>query len=365
MENMELNSLFKGIYKGKKCLVTGDTGFKGSWLALWLSQLDAEVLGYALPSKTKPNHQQLIKEPYNHIDGDILDYRNLKQVFDDFRPEIVFHLAAQSLVRYSYLHPIETYQTNVIGSLTVFEAARNCNSVKVVINVTSDKCYDNKEWVWGYRENDEMGGHDPYSSSKGCAELLAKSYRKSFLNYEKGIALASVRAGNVIGGGDWSEDRLIPDLIRAASIGETTIIRNPLATRPWQHVLDPLSGYLLLGSELLQGDKKHAEGWNFGPSASSNLTVGEIAELSKKIWPKIDYQIGSDTTQHHEANLLMLDCSKANKVLKWNPVWAKEKTISKTINWYRSFYEDGQVNTISDLLEYIKDAKNQNVRWTS
>ncbi|MGN7514118.1 MAG: CDP-glucose 4,6-dehydratase [Allomuricauda sp.] len=362
---MEIDRLFGGVYKGRRCLVTGDSGFKGSWLVAWLAQMGAEVVGYALPPNTPTNHKTLLKTEYKSIEGNILDLDALKSIFEEFQPEIVFHLAAQSLVKYSYENPIETYQTNVIGTLNVFEVSRQTESVKAIVNVTSDKCYENREWIWGYRENDPMGGHDPYSSSKGCAELLTQSYRKSFFNGTTGqTLLASGRAGNVIGGGDWSKDRLIPDLIKAAANEGETEIRNPLATRPWQHVLDPLSGYLMLGWKLLIGEKEFADGWNFGPDLSSNLSVQEITDEAKSFWSKIKYAVSTNKENHHEANLLMLDCSKSNKLLKWTPVWDRSETIQKTILWYKDFYEKGMVNTKEDIAQYVQDAINKKKEWT-
>ena len=365
MESMEISKLFGGIYKGRRCLVTGDSGFKGSWLVAWLSQMGAEVVGYALPPNTETNHKSLLQTKYRSIEGNILDIETLKSVFEEFQPEIVFHLAAQSLVRYSYENPIETYQTNVIGTLNIFEVSRQTESVKAIVNVTSDKCYENREWIWGYRENDPMGGYDPYSSSKGCAELLTQSYRKSYFDgTTRKTLLASARAGNVIGGGDWSLDRLIPDLVKAAAVGGETEIRNPLATRPWQHVLDPLSGYLMLGWKLLSGEKEFADGWNFGPDLSSNLSVREITDEAKTFWSKIKYNVSTNKENHHEANLLMLDCSKSNKLLKWTPVWNRSETIRKTIVWYKDFYDNGVINTEEDIAQYVEDAINKKKLWT-
>ncbi|MGD1945219.1 MAG: CDP-glucose 4,6-dehydratase [Croceivirga sp.] len=361
---MEINKLFGGAYSGTRCLVTGDSGFKGSWLVAWLAQMGAEIKGYALAPVTREHHVGLLQTEYESIEGNILDYDKLKSVVEDFQPEIIFHLAAQAIVKYSYDNPIETYKTNVIGTLNIFEVARQTGSVKAIVNVTSDKCYENREWIWGYRENDPMGGHDPYSSSKGCAELLTQSYRKSFFNGTDKTLLASARAGNVIGGGDWSQDRLIPDLIKAAVIGGETEIRNPLATRPWQHVLDPLSGYLMLGWKLVSGEKEFAQGWNFGPYLSSNLSVREITEEAKEFWSKIKYTVNTNENDHHEANLLMLDCSKSNKLLKWTPVWDRSETIRKTIVWYKDFYEKGKVNTEEDIAQYIQDATIKNKVWT-
>jgi CDP-glucose 4,6-dehydratase len=369
MENMErLDTLFGGIYKGRKVLVTGHTGFKGSWLTLWLKMMGAEVYGYALEPATKPSHYELLQPGIRERKADLRDPDSLKDFIGEVQPEIVFHLAAQALVRASYDDPVETISTNVLGTLNVFEACRSVDSVKAIVNVTSDKCYENRDWIWGYRENDRMGGYDPYSASKGMAELLTASYRNSFFNlndYGKShhILLGSVRAGNVIGGGDWAQDRLIPDIVKAAGSGQTVVIRNPLATRPWQHVLEPLSGYLMLGWKLLNGEKEYAEGWNFGPDLDSNLSVGEITALCQKVWDDIDITIGNNKSEHHEANLLMLDCSKANKLLKWQPVWDIETTIRKTIGWYMEFYRDNTLNTVDDIRTYVEEAKKFNISW--
>jgi CDP-glucose 4,6-dehydratase len=363
LEIMEIENLFGSIYKNKICLVTGHTGFKGSWLSYWLTKMGAKVIGYSLKPNTSPNHFELLYNSCTSIIGDIRDIENLEKVFNRFNPEMVFHLAAQALVRYSYDNPFETYHTNVLGTMNVFEAARKCSSVKAIVNVTSDKCYDNKEWIWGYRENDPMGGHDPYSSSKGCSEILTASYRKSYFSNSNTL-LASARAGNVIGGGDWAEDRLIPDIVKATNNKKKVFIRSPLATRPWQHVLEPLSGYLTLGWHLLEGKKEFAEGWNFGPNNESNISVKKAVVISKNYWDKIDFKITSELANLHEANLLMLDCSKANKLLKWNPVWGLQKTFRKTISWYKSFYEKGKINTESDLNDFIEYAKNKELIWT-
>lgn len=359
---MEIESLFGGIYKNRICLVTGDTGFKGSWLVYWLQKMGAKIIGYSLEPLTNPNHYSLLERNYTSIIGDITDYERLNQVFNKYQPEIVFHLAAQALVRYSYNNPIETFNTNVLGTVNVFEVSKKIRSVKAIVNITSDKCYDNKEWIWGYRENDAMGGHDPYSASKGCAELVTASYQKSFFNGNEKL-LASGRAGNVIGGGDWSVDRLIPDLIKSAENQAQIEIRNPLATRPWQHVLEPLSGYLMLGWRLLSGKKEYAEGWNFGPELKNNLKVSEVVAETQKYWDKISCQINDDKNRHHEANLLMLDCSKANKILKWNPIWDLDITIEKTILWYKDFIEKDQINTEDDLISYIEQAKEKRAIW--
>ncbi len=336
MENLVANKLFGGIYKNKTCLVTGDTGFKGSWLVYWLIKMEANVIGYSLEPITQPNHYNLLDQSYISIRGDINDTTNLQEVFNKYKPEIIFHLAAQSLVRYSYENPIETFQTNVIGTANVFEISRKTKSVKAILNITSDKCYENKEWIWGYRENDPMGGYDPYSASKGCSELLTSSYQKSFFNQGEKL-LASARAGNVIGGGDWAEDRLFPDMVRAVGNNEVVSIRNPFATRPWQHVLEPLSGYLMLGWRLLEGYNEYAQGWNFGPEMDNNVSVETVISKSTQLWNKIKHKTHKDNQDYHEANLLMLDCSKAIKVLKWLPIWDLNQSIEKTIKWYRNF----------------------------
>ncbi len=368
MESMVMQNLFGGIYKNKTVLVTGHTGFKGSWLSFWLKQLGANVVGYSLEPPTKPNHFELLNLKIVSIIGDIRDQEKLDSVFNKFKPDIVFHLAAQPLVLMSYENPIETYETNVIGTLKVFEACRKTN-VKAIVNITSDKCYENKEWIWGYRENDPMGGYDPYSSSKGCAELLTSSYRNSYFNLDDyGIKhntlLASCRAGNVIGGGDWAKDRLITDIMIAVSKNEKIKIRNPYATRPWQHVLEPLSGYLQIGQKLLEGKKKFAEGWNFGPSNEVSITVENVIKTMQRYWNKIKYEYEKNIEHPHEAKFLKLDCSKAHIKLNWKSVWDKDKTFEKTAQWYKNFYENNIILTQKHLEEYVFDAKKINIEWS-
>lgn len=360
--------LFSGIYQNKTVLVTGHTGFKGSWLVYWLSQMGAKVIGYSLPAPTEPNHFSLLNLDMVSITGDIRDLNKLNETFEMYKPDIVFHLAAQPLVRLSYENPIETYETNVIGTLKVFEACRMHN-VKAIVNITSDKAYENREWVWGYRENDPMGGYDPYSSSKGCADLLANSYRSSYFNsaeYKKShhTLLASCRAGNVIGGGDWAKDRLMTDIMLSVSQGKKVSIRNPYATRPWQHVLEPLSGYLAIGQKLLEEKVQFGEAWNFGPSDEGSITVEEVVNNVQRHWDTIDYEITHDPNQLHEANLLKLDCSKAHIRLKWKDVWDSETTFAKTVLWYKNFYENGSITTENDLSDYVSDAKANNLYWT-
>lgn len=367
---MVMQPLFGGIYTNKTVLVTGHTGFKGSWLAYWLSRMGAQVIGYSLPAPSEPSHFGLLYMDMVHIEGDIRDKEKLLDVMQKYQPDIVFHLAAQPLVRYSYSNPVETYETNIMGTINVYEACRQSDSVKAIVNVTSDKCYDNKEWIWGYRENDAMGGYDPYSASKGCAELVTSSYRNSFFNindYKKthNILLASCRAGNVIGGGDWAEDRLIPDIMRAVSQGREVVIRSPYATRPWQHVLEPLSGYLHVGWKLLEERAEFADGWNFGPSDEGSITVEEVVKFIKTFWNKIEYKIEQDPNALHEANLLKLDCSKAHFKLQWKNVWNAEETFKMTSEWYEKFYDEGKVITAGQLEEYIERANTKNLEWSA
>ena len=368
---MVMQKLFSGIYKDKKVFVTGHTGFKGSWLVFWLEQLGADVLGYSLEPNTNPNHFSLLNLNCKSVIGDIRDFEKLSKVISDFKPDIVFHLAAQPLVRRSYNEPIYTLEVNIIGTAKLLEACKKVDSIKAIVNITSDKCYENKEWVWGYREIDPMGGYDPYSASKGCAEIVTSSYRNSYFNLNKykiehNVLLASCRAGNVIGGGDWSEDRLIPDIMRAASKNESVLIRNPQAIRPWQHVLESLSGYLMLGQKLLEGKKEFAEGWNFGPNNEEIFTVYELIEKMKNVWDKINYRFLDDKSlKLHESKLLKLDCSKAFNILKWKPVWDIDTAIEKTVNWYKAFYEKNKILTSEDLESYINDAKKKNLGWAT
>lgn len=358
--------MFDDIYHNRNVLITGHTGFKGSWLSLWLVKLGAKVVGYALEPPTKPSHFELLNLDMVSITGDIRDRDKLNTTFKEYKPEIVFHLAAQPLVRYSYINPVETFETNVMGTINVFEVCKNTETVRAIVNVTSDKCYENREWVWGYRENDPMGGYDPYSASKGCAELTTSSYRRSFFNpdgYGKkhNILLASARSGNVIGGGDWGEDRLIPDIVRAISKNETLYIRNPKATRPWQHVLEPLCGYLMLGQKLLEGRKEFADAWNFGPNEEGHINVETVVKSIKERWDRFEYEIDTESDNPREANLLKLDCSKANTLLRWKPIWDFEKAIDVTVRWYREYYENRKINSLKDLEEYINHAKMKNI----
>ena len=364
-----MQDLFSGIYKNKTVLVTGHTGFKGSWLVYWLNQMGAKVIGYSLEAPTSPNHIDLLSLDLETVVGDVRDQDRLNRTFEEHRPDIVFHLAAQPLVYLSYENPIETYEINIIGTLKVFEACRAYN-VEAIVNITSDKAYENKEWIWGYRETDPLGGYDPYSSSKGCADLLTNSYRNSYFNikdYTKShnTLLASCRAGNVIGGGDWAKNRLITDIMVSVAQGKKVSIRNPKATRPWQHVLEPLSGYLQIGQKILEEKAEFGEAWNFGPSDEGGITVEKVVKNVKIHWDKIDYEITEDPNQLHEASLLKLDCSKAHMTLKWKSVWDSHTTFKKTVNWYKAFYEEQKVLTEYDLEDYVDDATKKGLSWTA
>lgn len=357
MESMGLNTVF---WKNKRVLLTGHTGFKGSWLSLWLQYLETNLVGYALAAPTNPSLFEVAEVSKNmqSITGDVRDLAHLNKVFKTFQPEIVIHMAAQSLVRHSYNNPVETYSTNVMGTVNVLEAARNVSSVKAIVNVTSDKCYENKEWHWGYRENESMGGFDPYSNSKGCAELVTSAYRSSFFNPNDyglhGVALASARAGNVIGGGDWAADRLIPDIFKSIIAGQPVRLRNPSAIRPWQHVLEPLNGYLTLAQALHQNGVKYSEAWNFGPKDQDMLTVENVTQQIISSWDSnASYEIVTETNAPHEAILLKLDCSKAHNQLKWQPKWDAKKTIHKICDWHKA-HQNNQ-NMGNYCLQEIKE----------
>lgn len=330
------------FWQGKRIFLTGHTGFKGGWLSLWLQQLGAVVTGYALQPPTKPSLFEVsnVGQGMRSIIGDVCDADSLKRVMSDARPEIVIHMAAQPLVRYSYANPVETYATNVMGTVHLLEAVRATPGVRSVVNVTSDKCYENKEWLWGYRENEPMGGYDPYSNSKGCAELVTAAYRNSYFNPEKhaehGVSIATARAGNVIGGGDWALDRLIPDMLRAIGRGEAVLIRNPGAIRPWQHVLEPLSGYLMLAERLYVQGPAYAEGWNFGPHEADAKPVKWIIERITQAWGQgAPWKLDS-VPQPHEATYLKLDWSKARARLDWHPRWNIGQTIEKIVEWHKA-----------------------------
>lgn len=336
------------FWAGRRVFLTGHTGFKGGWLALWLQELGAEVYGYALPAATEPSLWQAVRlhEVVSGTPGDIRDAQLLSATVAAFRPEIVLHLAAQPLVRESYRTPAETYATNVMGTLNLLEAVRQCDSVRAVVVVTSDKCYENREWLWPYREQDSLGGHDPYSSSKACVELLCASWRESFLR-EAGIALATARAGNVLGGGDWSPDRLVPDILRAWQAGETLILRYPQAVRPWQHVLEPLHGYLSLAQTLLEQGEEAASAWNFGPDAEGLVSVGDLVACLARQWPgEAPWRIDA-AMQPHEAGLLSLDSAKARAQLSWRPRWALQQALERTLDWHQAWQAGEDMQTFS------------------
>lgn len=327
------------FWNGKRVFMTGHTGFKGSWMSLWLQSLGAELTGYALKPPTNPSlfEEARVADGMHSIEGDIRDLSHLKQAMQDAKPEIVIHMAAQSLVRFSYQNPVETYATNVMGTVHMLEAVRATPSVRAVVNITTDKCYENHEWVWGYREIDPMGGYDPYSNSKGCAELVSAAYRSSFFNpgdyLKHGVALATVRAGNVIGGGDWAQDRLIPDIVAAFEQGKPVHIRNPHSIRPWQHVLEPLRGYLMLAEKLVEDGPSYAEAWNFGPNDEDAKPVGWIVEQMAARWGNgAHWEV--DAGEHpHEAGYLKLDISKARSRLHWSPILRLEAALSLIVDW--------------------------------
>jgi len=358
-------SLFGGVYAGRRVLVTGHTGFKGSWLAMWLRDLGARVFGLALPAATGPSHHALLGGPIEEALVDLRDAAAVACAVRGFEPEVIFHLAAQPLVRRSYREPAATFDTNVMGVVHLLEAVRATPGVRVVVNATSDKCYLNRHTSAGYREGDALGGHDPYSASKACAEIVSASYRASFLAPGDGrpaVALATARAGNVIGGGDWSEDRLVPDLVRAARAGRVSAIRNPGATRPWQHVLEPLAGYLLLGQRLLADPVACARPWNFGPDAAGHASVGDVVQAFAAHWSAVRHRV--DGAAHpHEAALLHLDCASAREQLAWHPVWDLATTLARTARWYRRFHEHGDVASAGDLACYVADARAASLAW--
>jgi CDP-glucose 4,6-dehydratase len=338
----------QAFWNDKRVLLTGHTGFKGSWLSLWLQSMGAQLVGYALAPPTKPSLFEVanVEKGMTSLIGDIRDLAKLGAVFAEYSPEIVIHMAAQPLVRYSYQNPVETYSTNVMGTVNLLEAVRNSHGVKAVVNITTDKCYENREWVWGYRENEPMGGYDPYSSSKGCSELATSAYRRSFFQ-ENGIALASARAGNVIGGGDWAADRLIPDILRAFEQNQAVIVRNPHATRPWQHVLEPLSGYLTLAERLYTDGQACAEGWNFGPDDDDARPVQWIVERMADIWGNgATWKLDSGE-KPHEANFLKLDTSKARLMLSWRPQLNLDESLSLIVEWMKKYHKGDNMHEIT------------------
>ena len=344
------------IWKSKKVFLTGHTGFKGSWISLWLQSMGAIVKGYSLAPNTSPNLFSVanVCENMDSEIGDIRDLQHISKSMLAFNPDVLIHMAAQPLVRLSYQEPVDTYATNVMGTVNVLESARFCANLKAIVSVTTDKCYENKEWEWGYRENEPMGGHDPYSSSKGCAELVTSAYRRSFFNTKETASVASARAGNVIGGGDWADDRLIPDILKAFEKSTPVIVRNPLSTRPWQHVLEPLSGYLVLAEQLFEKGDKFAEAWNFGPKEEGCKSVQWILDKMVSSWGKgASWELDKNNNPH-EAGFLKLDCSKAANKLHWQPKWNLEKTLDLIINWHQNYGKGNDVKKecLKEINEY-------------
>jgi CDP-glucose 4,6-dehydratase len=346
------------MFRDKKVLITGDTGFKGSWLSYWLYYLGAEVFGFALPPEHEFDHFNVLglKKIIRHKHGDVRSFARIKDFMEKTRPEFVFHLAAQPLVRRSYQEPLITFDTNVGGSVNILEAVRDTPSVKVVIMITSDKCYKNKEWCWGYRENDELGGKDPYSASKAAAELVFSAYYESFFAARPGFGAASVRAGNVIGGGDWSSDRIVPDCIKALIKNRPIRLRNPDATRPWQHVMEPLSGYLSLASHLYANPKYYGGSYNFGPDSGEMHTVQDLARELVEFWGKGSITIERKENDPSEAGLLHLNCDKAHRYLSWFPKWNFKKTVEQTVRWYKTVHEGSSARSITEeqIIEYME-----------
>lgn len=344
------------FWQNKRVFLTGHTGFKGSWLSLWLQSMGATVKGFALQPPTQPAlfEQARVAQGMESVIGDIRNLEAITSAMTTFNPDILIHMAAQPLVRLSYREPVETYATNVMGTVHVLEAARRCDHLKAIVNVTTDKCYENREWVWGYREDEPMGGHDPYSNSKGCSELVTAAYRSSFFNTTGSAVLASGRAGNVIGGGDWAEDRLIPDILRAFEKQQPVLVRNPMATRPWQHVLEPLSGYLILAEKLYTEGKSYAEAWNFGPRDEDVQPVEWILNHMTEHWGEgASWQLDTNP-QPHEAQLLKLDISKAAARLKWRPRWSLAHTLDSIVDWQQAWLqgEDMHQKTLEQIYHY-------------
>lgn len=361
--------MFKNVYKGKKILVTGHTGFKGSWLAMWLVSLGADVTGYSVYLPSTPCHFSVsgLKTHIRHVQGNILDIKKLKSVFLKYKPDMVFHLAAQPLVRRSYDEPKLTFDTNTGGTVNMLECMRTVPGVKAAVMITSDKCYDNKEWTWGYRENDRLGGDDPYSASKACAEIVCHAYMASFFRPEDKLTrIATVRAGNVIGGGDWAHDRIVPDCVRAWACGKNVVIRSPHATRPWQHVLEPLSGYLWLGAHLLTSPVLHGEAFNFGPDQKINKSVKELIELFISFWGNAVWKHEKVKGNRKESTLLKLSCDKALHRLNWRAALSFEETVRFTAEWYKTYYSRrGSMYDVtqSQISDYVSAARKQGLAW--
>jgi CDP-glucose 4,6-dehydratase len=345
---IDIKQIF-ATFKGRRVFITGHTGFKGSWLAFMLNEAGADVMGYALRPETAENHFELLKldSKIRHVLGDIRNGALLADTLEKFKPEFVFHLAAQALVRPSYDDPVATFTTNILGSTNLLEAVRKCESVRSLVYITSDKCYENVEWLWGYREIDQLGGRDPYSASKAAAEIVFSSYVRSFFDQNPQMGAASARAGNVIGGGDWAQDRIVPDCIRAINAGNPIVLRNPAATRPWQHVMEPLTGYLVLAARLYEQPKRWGGAWNFGPSTQEVRTVKEVAEIIVNQIGRGRVEVHEQTTQVHEAQLLQLNCDKAHQLLGWSPRWNVDKTLESTALWYKEVMNGGVAEAIT------------------
>lgn len=358
MGKMNMRNVFES-FSGKRVFVTGHTGFKGTWLTFLLKELGADVMGFALPPEPGPSHFELLglQARINHVVGDIRDASALNNALWSFQPEYVFHLAAQALVRKSYNDPVATFSSNVMGSVHLLDAVRQCDSVRSLVYITSDKCYENVEWVWGYRENDQLGGHDPYSASKAAAEIVFSAYARSYFASRPELGAATTRAGNVIGGGDWAADRIIPDCIRAIETGQSIQLRNPQATRPWQHVLEPLSGYLLLSAQLRNQPERYGGSWNFGPSTCEVRTVLEVANSITQHLGRGHVEIVGSQQHHHEARLLQLNCDKAHQLLGWHPRWHVDKTLAATALWYKTIMDgrDAEAITRAQLHDYFPE----------
>jgi len=367
----DMKSILSDFYHGKKVLITGHTGFKGSWLSIWLNELGAEVMGYSNGLPTNPCNFILsgLESRIKHITGDVRNFDYLKKVIDRFQPDVVFHLAAQAIVRQSYEIPKDTLDTNVMGTVNVLEAVRQSDSVQALVGVTSDKCYENREHVWGYRENDPMGGDDPYSSSKGAAELIFRSYLQSFFSRNGTVGAVTARAGNVIGGGDWAKDRIVTDTVRALAAGKPIEIRSPNAIRPWQHVLEPLSGYLVLGARIARDPKRFSGSWNFGPADSSAMSVGDLVTALIDAWGSGEWKDVSENNDPtlHEAGWLRLSCDKAHALLPWTAVLSFEENIHMTVKWYKFYYDYPSSNMYQfcahQIREYMRIAAQRGQEW--
>ena len=359
------------VFQGKKVIITGHTGFKGSWLSIWLNHLGANVVGISVDVPTTPSHFESAKlsDFLSDLRSDIRNYTQISEIFEKEQPDFVFHLAAQPLVRLSYSDPVATWEVNTMGTICVLEALRKLDSKNcTAIFITSDKCYDNVEWEWGYKETDSLGGPDPYSASKGATEIAIKSYVKSYFPKEGNIRIGIGRAGNVIGGGDWALDRIVPDCVKSAYMGKAVEIRNPASTRPWQHVLEPLSGYINLAALLFESNALHGEPFNFGPSSLNNYSVGELADKMNTYWAKIKWD---DVSQKYggpyESSLLKLNCDKALYHMKWRAIWDFDETVFETVSWYKKYYEESKSNiieySISQIDKYTAKANLLNIKW--